>query len=66
VIDAIEAERTRRLVGIAHPKFRDELTAEAQACGYLSSRWGARSDSRSALSRSNDWRVDLPIAMSTL
>jgi acyl-CoA hydrolase len=32
------AERTRRLIAIAHPKFRDELTAEAQACGYLSSR----------------------------
>jgi acyl-CoA hydrolase len=32
------AERTRRLIAIAHPKFRDELTAEAQDCGYLSSR----------------------------
>jgi acyl-CoA hydrolase len=31
------AERTRRLIGIADPKFRDELTAEARACGYLSS-----------------------------
>ncbi len=32
------AERTRRLIAIAHPKFRDQLTAEAHACGYLSSR----------------------------
>ncbi|MGN6557353.1 MAG: acetyl-CoA hydrolase/transferase family protein [Solirubrobacterales bacterium] len=32
------AERTRRLIAIAHPKFRDQLTAEAQNCGYLSSR----------------------------
>lgn len=32
------AERTRRLIAIAHPKFRDELTAEADACGYLSRR----------------------------
>jgi acyl-CoA hydrolase len=32
------AERTRRLINIAHPKFRDELIAEAQTCGYLSSR----------------------------
>jgi len=32
------AERTQRLIDIAHPKFRDELTAEAQACGYLSRR----------------------------
>lgn len=30
------AERTRRLIDIAHPEFRDELSAEAQACGYLS------------------------------
>lgn len=29
------AERTRRLIAIAHPKFRDELTTEAKACGYL-------------------------------
>lgn len=29
------AERSRRLIDIAHPKFRDELTAEARACGYL-------------------------------
>ena len=28
-------ERTRRLIGIAHPKFRDELEAEARAMGYL-------------------------------
>lgn len=32
------AERTRRLIAIAHPKFRNELTAEAQACGSLSAR----------------------------
>jgi acyl-CoA hydrolase len=32
------AERTRRLIAIAHPKFRDELTSEAHACGYLSQR----------------------------
>ncbi|MGN6587877.1 MAG: acetyl-CoA hydrolase/transferase family protein [Solirubrobacterales bacterium] len=32
------AERTRRLIAIAHPKFRGQLTAEAQNCGYLSSR----------------------------
>lgn len=30
------AERTQRLINIAHPKFRDELTREAHACGYLS------------------------------
>lgn len=29
------AERTRRLIAIADPKFRDELSAEAKACGYL-------------------------------
>jgi acyl-CoA hydrolase len=29
------ADRTRRLIGIAHPKFREQLTAEAQALGYL-------------------------------
>jgi len=29
------AERTRRLIGVAHPKFREELTAEARAVGYL-------------------------------
>jgi acyl-CoA hydrolase len=29
------AERTRRLIDVAHPKFRDELAAEAKACGYL-------------------------------
>jgi acyl-CoA hydrolase len=29
------AERTRRLIDVAHPKFRDELSAEARACGYL-------------------------------
>ncbi len=28
-------ERTSRLIGIAHPKFRDELTAAARAMGYL-------------------------------
>ncbi len=27
--------RAERLIGIAHPKFRDELTAEATALGYL-------------------------------
>jgi acyl-CoA hydrolase len=31
------AERTRRLIAIAHPKFRDELTASAVECGYLRS-----------------------------
>jgi len=30
------AERTRRLIDIAHPKFRDELLREAHSCGYLS------------------------------
>jgi acyl-CoA hydrolase len=30
------AERTRRLIAIAHPKFRDELTADARELGYLS------------------------------
>ncbi len=30
------AERTRRLIDIAHPKFRDELHAAARECGYLS------------------------------
>lgn len=29
------AERTRRLIAIAHPKFREELTAAAKDCGYL-------------------------------
>jgi acyl-CoA hydrolase len=29
------AERTRRLIAIAHPSFRDELTAEARKIGYL-------------------------------
>jgi acyl-CoA hydrolase len=29
------AERTRRLIDVAHPKFREELRAEAKACGYL-------------------------------
>ncbi len=29
------AERTRRLIAVAHPKFRDSLTAEAQTLGYL-------------------------------
>ena len=29
------AERTRRLIDIAHPKFREELTASAKECGYL-------------------------------
>ena len=28
-------ERTRRLIAIAHPKFRDELEAEAQKLGYV-------------------------------
>ena len=28
-------ERTSRLIAIAHPKFRDELTAAARAMGYL-------------------------------
>jgi acyl-CoA hydrolase len=30
------AERTQRLINIADPKFRDELTQEAHVCGYLS------------------------------
>ncbi|GLZ45109.1 4-hydroxybutyrate CoA-transferase [Actinomycetospora sp. NBRC 106375] len=29
------ADRTRRLIAIAHPGFRDELTAQAKALGYL-------------------------------
>ncbi len=29
------AERTRRLIDVAHPKFREELTASAKECGYL-------------------------------
>jgi acyl-CoA hydrolase len=29
------AERARALIGIAHPRFRDELTAEGRAMGYL-------------------------------
>jgi acyl-CoA hydrolase len=29
------AERTRRLIDIAHPKFRDDLHREARDCGYL-------------------------------
>jgi acyl-CoA hydrolase len=29
------ADRARRLIAIAHPKFRDELTAEAGKLGYL-------------------------------
>ncbi len=29
------AERTRRLIAVAHPKFRDELTARARQLGYL-------------------------------
>ena len=29
------ADRTRRLIGVAHPKFREQLTADAQALGYL-------------------------------
>jgi acyl-CoA hydrolase len=28
-------ERTRRLIGIAHPKFRDELTRQAREMEYL-------------------------------
>ncbi|MCD6015123.1 MAG: 4-hydroxybutyrate CoA-transferase [Solirubrobacterales bacterium] len=28
-------ERTKRLIAIAHPKFRDELTASAREFGYL-------------------------------
>jgi acyl-CoA hydrolase len=30
------AERTRRLIDIAHPDFRDDLHREARECGYLS------------------------------
>jgi acyl-CoA hydrolase len=29
------AERTRALIAIAHPNFRDELTARARELGYL-------------------------------
>jgi acyl-CoA hydrolase len=29
------AERARSLIGLAHPKFRDELTAEARRLRYL-------------------------------
>jgi acyl-CoA hydrolase len=29
------AERTQRLIAIAHPSFRDELTVQARALGYL-------------------------------
>jgi acyl-CoA hydrolase len=29
------AERTRRLIAVARPKFREGLTAEAHALGYL-------------------------------
>jgi acyl-CoA hydrolase len=29
------AERTRRLIDVAHPRFREELSAEARSCGYL-------------------------------
>ena len=28
-------ERTKRLIGIAHPKFREELTRRAKEIGYL-------------------------------
>jgi acyl-CoA hydrolase len=28
-------ERTRRLIGIAHPRFRDELAHRARAMDYL-------------------------------
>jgi len=28
-------DRTRRLIGIAHPKFRDELEDRARGMGYL-------------------------------
>ena len=28
-------ERTKRLIAIAHPKFREELTREARGFGYL-------------------------------
>jgi acyl-CoA hydrolase len=30
------AERTRRLIAVAHPSFRDQLTADARKLGYLS------------------------------
>jgi acyl-CoA hydrolase len=30
------AERTRRLIDVAHPDFRDDLHREAHECGYLS------------------------------
>jgi acyl-CoA hydrolase len=30
------AERTRRLIAVAHPNFRDELTAHAKQFGFLS------------------------------
>jgi len=29
------SERARALISIAHPRFRDELTAEAKALGYI-------------------------------
>jgi acyl-CoA hydrolase len=29
------AERTRRLIAIAHPNFREQLKAEARTLGYL-------------------------------
>jgi acyl-CoA hydrolase len=29
------AERTRRLIAVAHPAFRDELTGQARELGYL-------------------------------
>jgi acyl-CoA hydrolase len=29
------AERARRLIAIAHPKFRESLEAEARSIGYL-------------------------------
>jgi acyl-CoA hydrolase len=28
-------DRTRKLIGIAHPKFRDELTRQAREVGYV-------------------------------
>jgi acyl-CoA hydrolase len=28
-------ERTRKLIGIAHPKFREELAHQAREMGYL-------------------------------
>ncbi len=30
------ADRTRRLIDVAHPRFREELTQAARDCGYLS------------------------------